>query len=121
MRQHPEDIKHMVKTELRNRRAYFQNTKKETASSNLKFLIAANISALVFSNRIYSPDTVYHQRLEANLLSYHFYPRFTLLRHHNFYILHAKKLAESDRHYTVYSLLSGTPCIFYPAGYRRYS
>ena len=48
MRQHPEDIKHMVKTELRNRRAYFQNTKKETASSNLKFLIAANISALVF-------------------------------------------------------------------------
>ena len=48
MRQYPDDIMHMIKTELHNRKDYFKNAEKEIASSNLKFLIAANISALVF-------------------------------------------------------------------------
>ena len=36
MRQYPDDIMHMIKTELHNRKDYFKNAEKEIASSNLK-------------------------------------------------------------------------------------
>lgn len=48
MRRSADRLTYIIKTELQNRKAFFCHAEKATALSNLKLLIAANITAVVF-------------------------------------------------------------------------